>query len=223
MLESYYINFSLMKLKEALKNYNNDMKGHTLEAIQAIGLNERLENVKKVYMFGFVRNDKRDGALDTLTFLNELKPKSDKQNGGNGEGAVVAVSGGGRGAVPNTHFMDYDIMADAKMDRTVTTWFTEVFAVIAYKIMRVLYYEKMVEEESKSDGFVQSREYYNHLMKEYLITLFVSVCLYMLGWTRVFFALMFDLIISTLVMMILKNEKATMFPVFLIVFMFNFK
>jgi hypothetical protein len=72
LLESFYIHHSLNKLKESLLNYSQTTQNRTLQAIPEVGIKENLENVQKICMFGFIRNDKLDGAQHTLDLLSEL-------------------------------------------------------------------------------------------------------------------------------------------------------
>ena len=231
LLESFYINYSLHTLQNELMNYNESSE-YNLNAIPAIGLPKDLQDVKKICMFGFIRNDKLDGARDTLDFMDKLKPMMgshpiEEDNTAAKPPPAPTMRGGGflaPAAYVGTKSDDevYDLMASTTMDHDTTTWFLEVISIVVFKILRVIYYEKVGNSGRTNEQFVQSKEYYHHMMKEYVATLSLSTALYIAGRTRMFYALMVDLIMSAIVMMVTKNEKITMFPLFLAVYITDF-
>lgn len=226
LLESFYINYSLHTLQNELMNYNGSSE-YKLNAVPAMGLPNELQDVKKIYMFGFIRNDKLDGAKDTLDFLDKLKPMMGSHPLEENKAAKPIPSpirGGGflaTAAYVGTKGDDevYDLMANATMDRETTTWFVEVIAIVVLKILRVMYYEKAGNSGRTNEQFVQTKEYYHHMMKEYVATLSLSAGLYLAGRTRMFYAVMTDLIMSAMIMLMTKNDKLTMFPLFLVVYL----
>jgi len=236
IFEGYYAAFSLVMMMSRMRSYREDPFAPL--HIPEIGLTETDLVFDKIIMYGMVRNEKlyAKGTFATLDFLNGLKddmgipvalPAQPVANGlTRGGGASIMGEAVARRYLGG----EYDLInayddTNSEVDTDTVTWFMEVIGIIVLKIMRVMYYEKefLYEAANNEDRFVQTREYYNTILKEYIVTMVLSVGLYLAGNTRMFFAVMFDLIMSTLIMMVTKNEKASMFPIFLAVYMFNFK
>jgi hypothetical protein len=75
VLESLYITHSLKQLTEKLEVYKNDLV-NTLPEIPELGIYNKIPNVSKILMIGFVRNDLgsvfEEGNKKTLDFMSSL-------------------------------------------------------------------------------------------------------------------------------------------------------
>ena len=252
IMEAYYISHSLGRLREQMEVYAPDKKMTIPEiglltptAFKKILMFGFVRNDK-----GYTDKDDtfKQGTISTLEFLDTLlKPEEEEDlkqseipvvglpendetdlDGKNIEPINPVTSGGANKNIANKPKLLNAMVDDSYL--FVKTSIMEIVFLYIVKIIRVYYYTYMSKQTKKSldDNMEDISEdtntpYFNNtLLVEYLGTLMLSLGAYAMKNDRLFYAILIDGILSSLVIMNTNNHSTLLIPYFLPVYVSDY-